>query len=295
MNVRVAVIGALGQLGSDLVPALAARGFEVIALTRRELDVSDAALMKDPMRVKEALGGAEIVINLAAITRVDDCEDLLEEAYAVNAVAAGRIADAAREAGASLLHVSTDYIFDGSKGAPYFEDDRPNPLGAYGASKLAGEHLVRYRNARHWIVRVAGLYGTAGSKGKGGNFVEAIIRRAEAEGLVKVVDDQTTAPTFTGHLAVRLAEMIERRPEFGTYHLAADGETTWYDFAREIVAAMRIDAEVRPIKSGELKLRATRPPCSVLRSRTLAPLPHWREGLRDYLAARSLKTKPEGA
>jgi dTDP-4-dehydrorhamnose reductase len=291
LELRIAVVGAGGQLGHDLVPALAARGAEVVPLARAELDVSDAAQMSDAARVKGALAGAAVVVNLAAMTRVDDCEEELDEAYAVNAVAAGRLAAVTRETGARLLHVSTDYVFDGGKREPYFETDVPQPVSAYGASKLAGEHLVRSRNPRHWIVRVSGLYGVAGSKGKGGNFVEAIIRRARSEGRVRVVDDQTTAPTFTAHLAAELAELIGRAPECGTYHLAADGETTWCDFAREIINQTGIDAEVTPIKSGELALRAARPAYSVLRSLTLKPLPHWRDGLRDYLAARSLKTE----
>jgi dTDP-4-dehydrorhamnose reductase len=291
---KVAVIGAGGQLGHDLIPALAARSFEVVALTRRELDLADAARVKDTSRVKEALGGAEVVINLAAMTRVDDCEDELDEAYAVNAVAAGWLARYTRELGARLLHVGTDYVFDGRKRTPYLETDTPNPVSAYGASKLAGEQLVRYRNPRHWIVRVSGLYGVAGSKGKGGNFVEAILRRAEADGVVKVVDDQITAPTFTGHLADGLAELIASGREFGTYHLAAAGEVTWYDFAREILRQAGIDAETLPIKSSELNLRAQRPGYSVLRSVTLPPLADWRNGLRAYFAARTLKLKKEG-
>lgn len=293
LKLRIAVVGAGGQLGHDLVPALAARGAEVVPLTRAELDLSDAAQMRDAARVKEALVGAEVVVNLAAMTRVDDCEDELDEAYAVNAVAAGRLASVACETGARLLHVSTDYVFDGGKREPYFETDAPRPVSAYGASKLAGEHLVRYRHPQHWIVRVSGLYGVAGSKGKGGNFVEAIIRRALSEGRVRVVDDQTTAPTFTAHLAARLADLIADAPEFGTYHLAADGETKWYDFAREIITQSGIDAEVTAIRSGELALRAARPAYSVLRSLILEPLPHWRDGLRDYLSARSLKAKRE--
>lgn len=291
---KIAVIGAGGQLGHDLIPALAARDFEVIALMRRELDLADADRMKDAARLRAALDGAETVINLAAMTRVDDCEDGLDEAYAVNAVAVGRLARATQELGAGLLHVSTDYVFDGRKRTPYLETDPPNPVSAYGASKLAGEHLVRYRNARHWIVRVSGLYGVAGSKGKGGNFVEAILRRAEADGRVKVVDDQTTAPTFTGHLAEGLADFIASGREFGTYHLAAAGEVTWFDFAREILRQAGVDAEALPIKSSELNLRAQRPGYSVLRSATLAPLAHWRDGLRAYFEARNLKLKKEG-
>jgi dTDP-4-dehydrorhamnose reductase len=291
---KIAVIGAGGQLGHDLIPVLAGRGCEVVRLTRDDLDLADAARMNDAARVKEALAGAAVVVNLAAMTRVDDCEDELEEAFAVNAAAAGRLARVTREAGAALLHVSTDYVFEGNQTSPYVETDAPQPVSAYGASKLAGEHLVRARNPRHWIVRASGLYGVAGSKGKGGNFVEAIIRRARAEGVVKVVDDQTTAPTFTGHLAAGLADLIERAPEFGTYHLAADGEVTWHGFAREIVSQAGIEAEVLPIKSHELNLRARRPAYSVLRSLTLAPLPHWREGLRAYLAARTAKAKTEG-
>lgn len=283
---KVAVIGANGQLGNDLVPALSSSDYDVISITRNELDMANADHWQDAGRIKEVLGNAEIIINLAAMTRVDDCEDELDEAYQVNAVAAGRLAKVARESGARLLHISTDYVFDGKKGEPYLETDAPNPISAYGASKHAGEELIRYRNPHHWIVRVSGLYGLAGSKGKGGNFIEAIMRRAQAEKLVKVVDDQTTAPTFTKHLADGLVDLLKSNCEFGTYHLAADGEVTWFDFAREIITQLGIDAEVLPIKSAALNLRANRPAYSVLRSLKLNPLPHWREGLCTYLNSR---------
>lgn len=275
---KIAIIGAGGQLGRDLVAALTARGDEILPLTRHDLDITDAEQLAAVLTEARP----EVVINAAAENRVDACEDLLEEAFAVNAFAPGRLADATHRLGASLLHVSTDYVFDGQQRTPYFEGDPAHPVSAYGASKLAGEQLVGQRNPRHWIVRTSGLYGLAGSKGKGGNFVEAIIRRAQAEGLVSVVNDQTTAPTHTRDLAEGIASLI-RTAQFGTYHLAADGEVTWCEFAQAIIKQLGIEAEVRPITSAELGLRAARPAYSVIRSEALAPLRHWRQALTTYL------------
>ncbi|HZS06236.1 MAG TPA: dTDP-4-dehydrorhamnose reductase [Blastocatellia bacterium] len=283
---KIAITGAAGQLGSDLVSALRARGQEVTPLTRAELDVTDAGRMRAVL----AKARPEIVINCTAENRVDDCEELLAEAFTLNAIVPGRMAAMTRELGAALLHLSTDYVFDGGQRVPYVESDTPSPLSAYGASKLAGEQLVRQRNPRHYIVRVSGLYGAAGSRGKGGNFVEAILRRARAEGRLRVVNDQTTAPTYTRDLAAGIARLIESSPAPGLYHLAADGEATWYDFAREIVRQTGVEAEVIPIGSAELNQRARRPACSVLRSETLAPLRHWRPALRAYLVEKAYLT-----
>lgn len=287
---KIVIIGAGGQLGRDLTAALITRGDEVAPLTRTDLDITDRA------QTAAVLAGMrpELVINTAAENRVDACEDRLSEAFAVNAVAAGHLAAVTGELGAALLHLSTDYVFDGSKGAPYVESDPPAPLNAYGASKLAGEQLVRERNPRHFIIRSSGLYGAAGSKGKGGNFVEAIIRRAREESAVPVVNDQVTAPTYTRDLAEAIAELIRTRG-FGTYHLAADGEVSWCGFAREIIKQLGLEAEARAITSAALGLRARRPAYSVLRSEELAPLRHWREALSAYLIEKGYEVQLRGA
>ena len=276
---KIVLTGAAGQLGVDLVRELQTRQHAVTPLTRPELDVTDAAQMKTLLSEVKP----ELLINCTAENRVDDCEQMLDEAFTLNAFVPARMAALTRELGIALMHFSTDYVFDGNKRTPYLESDTPRPLGAYGVSKFAGEQLVRQRNAQHYIVRVMGLYGGAGSRGKGGNFVEAIISRARAEGRVRVVTDQTGAPTYTRDLAAGVADLIEAGHPFGTYHLAAEGEVTWFEFAREIISRLDLSAEVEPVTSADFAARAARPVYSVMRSETLAPLRHWSEALNLYL------------
>lgn len=283
---RIAIIGAGGQLACDLTAVLAERGHALKLLPRAKLDITDGVQMAATL----AEAQPELVINTAADNRVDECETHLEEAFAVNAVAAGYLASVTEELGAALLHISTDYVFDGGKRAPYLESDAPRPVNAYGASKLAGEMLVRQRHPRHFIIRTSGLYGVAGSNGKGGNFVEAILRRARAERVVPVVNDQMTAPTYARDLAAGITDLIDTAG-FGTYHLTSDGEVSWCEFAHEIVAQVGLEADIRPITSAELGARAQRPAYSVLRSETLAPLRHWRAGLTAYLIEKGHKVR----
>ncbi len=207
---------------------------------------------------------------------------MVSQAFAVNAVAPGKLAEVTHALGASILHVSTDYVFDGTKRAPYLESDTPRPLSIYGMSKLSGEQVVLKRNPKHYIVRSCGLYGVAGSRGKGGNFVEAIIRRAQTESVVPVVADQITSPTYTRDLAEAMAELIHSTA-YGLHHLAADGEVSWCNFARAIINELGLRAEVRPITSAELGRPARRPAYSVLRIERWPPLRHWREAVAAYL------------
>lgn len=279
---KLIVIGAAGQLGSDLVRAFRPSGHDVRALTRADLDVTNfAATRKTLMDVRP-----ELVINCTAENRVDDCEELLHEAFTLNAIVPASLAAITKESGATLMHFSTDYVFDGRKNSPYYESDTPLPLNAYGVSKSAGEQLIRQRNPRHYLIRVSGLYGVQGARGKGGNFVEAVITRARQEGSVQVVTDQVTAPTSTRDLADRIVEITGSDLPFGTYHLAAAGEVRWYDFANEIISRLHLNAEVEPITSVDFVRRAPRPAYSVLRSHRLAPLRHWSDALTDYLIAK---------
>jgi dTDP-4-dehydrorhamnose reductase len=280
-GLKIVITGAGGQLGRELAACLAARGDAVTSLGRAELDITDEAQMG---RILNQLR-PQVVINVAAENRVDECEQMISQAFAVNAVAPGKLAELTHALGASILHVSTDYVFDGTKGAPYLESDIPHPLNIYGMSKLSGEEAVLKRNPKHYIVRSSGLYGAAGSRGKGGNFVETIIRRAQTESVVPVVVDQITSPTYTRDLAEAMAELIHSTA-YGLHHLAADGEVSWYDFAHAIINEVGLRAEVRPITSDELGRPARRPAYSVLRSERWPPLRHWREALAAYLIER---------
>ena len=284
---RVAVIGAAGQLGSDLVRVLESRG-TVIPLSREDLDVIDSRAAR---RVLEG-ARADAVINTAALVQVDRCEDEPENSFRVNALGARNVALACRGSGSLMVQVSTDYVFDGRKGRPYIESDPPCPLNTYGITKLAGEYFVRALCPSHLIVRTSGLYGAAGSRGKEGNFVETMIRLGARGQPIRVVDDQVVAPTYARDLAEAIAALLEG-PALGIRHLANRGECSWYEFAREIFRLLGTNPDLRPITSRELAARAARPPYSVLRSASAAArLRPWRQALKAYLNEKGHPSAP---
>jgi dTDP-4-dehydrorhamnose reductase len=258
---RVAVTGAGGQLGAALVEAFG--GDELLALTRADWDVT----LPPPPEV----GALDLVLHAAAWTDVDGAEAEPQEAAAVNV---GGTQHAA-ELGAPLVYFSSDYVFDGRKRVPYLESDGPNPLSAYGRTKLHGEAAA---GDEAWIVRSSWLFGWTRR-----NFVRTMLRLGRERDEVAVVDDQRGCPTYVGHLAEAVRELVEL--PVGIWHLAADGDCTWADFAEAIFEEAAVDCRVRRISSAELGRPAPRPAYSVLRSeRPRAPrLPHWREGLRACL------------
>jgi dTDP-4-dehydrorhamnose reductase len=265
------------MLGTDVHAAALAAGHEPIALSRAELDICD------PVAVESAIASARpgAVINCAAYTNVDQAEGSREDADAVNGAGAGNVAAAAARAGAWTIHVSTDYVFDGSKPEPYLESDPVGPISAYGHSKLEGERAVaREAPESHTIVRSSWLFGTAGPC-----FPATIMRIAAERDEITVVDDQRGCPTFTGHLAPALVVLADGSLP-GVVHVASGGQCSWFEFAREIVSARRIECEVRPGTTAELARPAPRPANSVLVSeRGAPPLPDWHAGLGEYLAA----------
>jgi dTDP-4-dehydrorhamnose reductase len=275
---RVVVTGARGMLGTEVCGAAESDGFEVLAWGRSELDVLDRVSVAS--KLKRAAPDA--VINCAAFTDVDRAQAAQRRALAVNGVGAGNVARAAAAVDAWMIHISSDYVFDGRKREPYLESDGPAPLSAYGHSKLAGERAVaRLAPSAHTIVRTAWLFGRAGRC-----FPATILRLAAERDQLTVVDDQIGAPTFTGHLARALVELAPARLP-GIVHVAGDGECSWFEFAHAVLAQARVQAEIRPGSTRELERPAPRPAYSVLRSeRREAPrLPHWRQGLGDFLAA----------
>ncbi len=287
---KILLIGANGQLGHDLTRALASH--DVLATTRGGTDTSASAIALDVTNASEVRTtlksfAPDAVVSCAAFHRVDDIEKDASQALAVNAQAAHQLALACRETNSALMHISTDYVFDGVKRAPYVETDLPNPISAYGASKAAGESLIRAAWPRHYIVRTCGLYGIAGASGKGGNFVNTMLRMAGENKTIRVVGDQTCTPTFTQDLSQQLAELLTTNA-FGTYHITSDGETTWHDFAAEIFRMANVKADLHPISSADFGAAAKRPPYSVLENRGLKTLgiDHmrpWREALAEYL------------
>jgi dTDP-4-dehydrorhamnose reductase len=292
--VRTLLIGSRGQLGSDLCRVWTG---ELIALPHEALDVCDRDQAHGIIRSE----APELVINTAAYHRVDDCESNVARPFEVNALGAKNVADASREAGAAVMFISTDYVFDGEKGSPYVEEDVPRPLSVYGTSKLAGEHLVRQSNPRHFIVRSSGLFGVAGAMGKGGNFVETMIRKARQGEALRVVDDQVLGPTFTWDLAIALRELAVT-DRFGTYHVTSTGQASWYRLAAKIFELTGLRPSLTAITSDELGTAARRPRFSVLENLSLAaaglsPLRPWQEALEAYLREKGhlQPTRPPGA
>jgi dTDP-4-dehydrorhamnose reductase len=276
--VKVLVFGAGGMLAHDVVRAASYTNHEVGAMPRSELDVTDLQAVGDA--VAEALPDA--VVNCAGYTNVDAAEDEPGEALRVNGEAAGIVAAAAARAGASALYVSSDYVFDGAKGYPYVESDRPAPLSAYGHSKLAGEAETAAANRRHFVVRSAWLFGSGR-----GNFVETMLDLAEEHGEVIVVRDQVGSPTYTAHLADALVRLISTEA-YGLHHIAGGGECSWYEFALAIFEAAGVDCRVLSCTTDEFPRPATRPAYSALGTELEQAilLPEWRDGLRSYLAER---------
>jgi dTDP-4-dehydrorhamnose reductase len=279
---RAVVVGSGGQLGRELVALL---GAELAwAGDRAEVDVTDESAVGALVARLEP----DVVFNATAWNRVDAAEAEVAAAFAVNAFAPHFLARAARDAGALLVHYSTDYVFDGTATTPYREDDPPRPLGVYGASKLAGEHLVAAAGGEHLVVRTSGVFGRGGSEQKGGSFVERILAKARTEEPLRVVADQVFAPTFAPDLA-RASIALVRSGARGLFHVTNAGSCSWHDLAVAALLAARLDVPVEPISKDALRVPARRPAYSVLDGsryleRGLPPLRCWRDTLPEALA-----------
>jgi len=281
--VKYAVLGARGQLGRDLCPRLDG---EVVALGREQIDLAKPDTIRPALEAIRADG----VINCAAYNFVDKAESEPEAAFAVNAWGVRALATACRDLGCTLVHFSTDYVFGLEEGrnTPYQEDDAPGPVSVYGLSKLAGEYLVRSICPKHFVIRTCGLYGVWGSGGKGGNFVETMLRVAGQGKPLRVVADQICTPTYTVDLAVATASLIQTN-RYGLAHLTSCGQTNWHEFARTIFELGGVKADLTPITTSEFGAAARRPACSVLGSAKGPPLRPWREALAAYLEERKKK------
>jgi dTDP-4-dehydrorhamnose reductase len=287
---RIVIVGALGQLGRARARRLAPQS--PIAL--------DVGRPSEVDRVLDELR-PDVVLNAAAFNRVDDAENRIEEAFRANALGPWALARAAERCRALVVHFSTDYVFRGDARAPYAEDACPSPQSVYAASKLAGERLVEDVNPVHMVIRTAALYGHHGSGGKGGNFVDTMLRLGAGGKPIRVVNDQRVSPTFTEDLAAKIVELVDRwsvtRDEslLGLYHVTNAGSATWYDFAREIFRQSAKDVVVQPISSAEFRAAAPRPAYSVLAHRHLErlgldDLRSWQDALGDYLVSRGSGT-----
>ncbi|MEG4807403.1 dTDP-4-dehydrorhamnose reductase [Microcoleus sp. F8-D3] len=285
---KILLAGGSGQLAQELQPILLSSG-EVIALDRTRLDLSQ------PETIRQAMAEIQpdLVVNSGAYTAVDKAESEPELARAVNGIAPGILAQECEKLGASLIHFSTDYVFDGSHGSAYLETDSTNPLGSYGKSKLAGEEAIRKAGNRHIIIRTAWVYGNGGK----GNFVKTMLRLGKEREEIRVVTDQIGSPTWTGDLSAATSQIIPLlgQETFGTYHYTNSGVCSWYDFAIAIFEEATILGfplkvqRVIPITTAEYPTPAKRPAFSVLSTLKISALlgthpPHWRQGLRKMLA-----------
>jgi dTDP-4-dehydrorhamnose reductase len=284
LPMRILVTGGGGQLAYDLTRALPEH--EVVALAREELDVTN------PGHVSSAIDGwsPQVVINTAAFHKVDLCEEEPEQSFAVNAAAPQRLAARCKQRGALLVHVSTDYVFDGLKMAPYVETDPVAPLSVYGASKAAGEMAIRATTELHLIIRTSGLYGIGGTKTKHGNFVETMVRLGQQGQPIQVVADQVLTPSYAKDVAVVIAELLEREAT-GTFHVTNRGECSWFEFAVELFKLANVAAEVSRTTQAERPMPAQRPAYSVLAHDGLRRLGieeprSWEDALADYVVSR---------
>jgi len=284
---KIAVIGADGQLGTDIVSTCRDDGHEVVPLTIAQVDVADGALV---LRVlAQRGGGAEVIINTAAMHQVEKCEADPARAFAVNALGARNLAQAANSCGARLVHISTDYVFDGGKMEPYLESDCPLPLNAYGNSKLAGELFVRTVAEKHYVIRVSGLYGRSPCLEKGGlNFVDLMLKLSRERKEVRVVDDEVLTPTATREVARQILIMLKGGAADGLYHATAEGSCSWYEFAREIFRLSRSPVALNKAAPGEFPAKVPRPKYSVLENgnlkrQKLNAMAFWKDALAEYL------------
>jgi len=276
VDTTVAILGGRGMLGTDVANVCREEGFDVKVFDLPEFDVTNSR------QLEEAVDSAKIIVNCAAYTDVDGAESESELAYQVNAEAVGRLGSLVKEANAWLLHVSTDFVFDGRSDRPYVETDPPNPINEYGKTKLAGEQLLGQSGCRHCIMRVEWTYGLAGN-----NFVTKIIQRAKTGGTIKVVDDQTGSPTATIEAARVICKLLRMRPE-GLFHFASSGYVSRYEMTKFIFDKLSMDVNLLPCKTSDYITAAARPlnsrfDCSKIENLLGKPIETWQKPLERFL------------
>ena len=285
---KLLLLGCNGQLGTDLLRAHAAnsRGFTIEQLSRVELDCADTLAIAPALAQRDF----DVLINCTSYHKTDEVEANAQQAAAINAFAVKQIALACARKRARFVHLSTDYVFDGLSDRPYLETDAPGPLNVYGATKAMGEALARVNCDDTLIFRVASLFGVAGASGKGGNFVETMIRVGKEKGALRVIADQRMSPTATADVAEMILAALARRIRPGTYHAVNSGQASWHEFATRIIQRAGVNAPVDPIPATAYPLPAQRPAYSVLDNSKLAkligPIPHWTDALDRYLQAK---------
>lgn len=294
MKKKIALIGANGQLATDIVKVFSKEDrSNLFPLTHADIEITDSESIKDALNAI----APDIVLNTAAYNRVDDGEKEPEKAFAINSIGPKLLATYCNEKNIIFAHVSTDYVFGGDKdrNTPYVESDPPAPINTYGISKLAGELFIKYICKKYFIIRSTGLFGTAGSSGKGVNFVELMIKLAFEKKPIRVVTDQIVSPTYTVDLAKQILRLLETE-QFGLYHATAQGQCSWYEFSQEIFLQTGIKAKVKGVSSSQFPTQARRPNFSVLENKKLKGINldtmiPWKTGLINYLAEKSIGFK----
>jgi dTDP-4-dehydrorhamnose reductase len=282
---KTTVIGADGQLGTDISAAIDKAGYPLSRLTIEDIDVSRMDSVSNVLKEIKP----QLVINTAAFHHVEKCEDDPVRAFEVNALGPRNLAAVCNDLGAILMQISTDYVFDGKKQAPYVETDKPMPLNVYANTKLSGEHFVEAIAGKYYILRVSGIYGKAPCIGKGGmNFVELMIKLSREREEVRVVDNEILTPTSTVEISNQIVKMIESDTKYGLYHVTAEGSCSWYEFAGEIFEITKPKIKFNRAAPGEFAVKVNRPEYSVLENKCLKDqginiMRHWKEGLRTYL------------
>ena len=287
---KVALIGANGQLGSDIAKHFAESDrYQFTPLNRADIDIRQEESVHQVLTSQKF----DVVINSAAYVRVDDCEQEVETAFAVNTFGALHIARACREIDALCVYISTDYVFCGDRPSPYTESDLADPVNIYGASKFTGENLVRQTTPRSLILRISSVFGKAGASGKGGNFIETIIKKAKAGDPLKVVNDMFMSPTYT-YDAARLLDALVQSGTTGIVHGANEGSCSWYEFASQALQLAHISHPIASIPASAFPTKATRPMNSALVSDRLEGITTfkmrpWQEALTAYLEEKSYR------
>jgi len=286
---KALIIGSRGQFGSDLVEEFDRCGWETISIDIDRIDIA----FKEETRALLGKTKADVVVNTAAMHHVEQCELDPVRAFQVNAAGAFHLALGAVAAGSVLVHVSTDYVFDGSKRSPYVETDAPYPLNVYGVSKVAGEMLIRTNCPAHYIIRTSGLYGKNPCLAKGGlNFVETMIKLSREREEIRVVDDEILTPTSTIEAARQVESICRNRPVPGIYHVTAEGACSWYQFAWKIFNLTGATVKLNRANPGEFPAKVPRPKYSVLENASLKRaglnmMKPWEDALQEYIHSRS--------
>lgn len=285
---KIAVIGASGQLGTDVVSAFVSNGDEVVPVSHSDIELSDF----DSVSTRLKGLAPHVIVNTAAMHHVENCEREPQKAFSVNGLGARNLASVARELDSILMHVSTDYVFDGAKSSPYEETDAPRPLNVYGNTKLSGEYFVRSIAPKHFVLRTSAIYGKNPCRAKGGlNFVELMLKLAKERDELRVVDTEVVSPTPTVEIARQMV-VLSRSDKYGLYHATAEGSCSWYRFASEIFSLTNTKVNLQIARPGEFPAKVTRPEYSVLENRALKShglnvFKPWRDGLIDYLSSRA--------